>query len=79
MTIPNLLPRDLVTVMTMDGNLVQAEVVDIKRDRLQLVIVGKWLSDRQHKDARRSIQLTNIADIERTGRKPDPFAAIRAK
>jgi metal-sulfur cluster biosynthetic enzyme len=67
-TLDNLSPCDLVTIVTKDGKMVQAEVRQVKRDRIQLNIKGPWMSDRQFKDAYRSIQIKDLAAVVRTGR-----------
>lgn len=71
MSIGNLSPRDLVTIVTKDGHELQAEVVMVKRDRIQLNVVGPWLTDQQHRDAHQSVDFRNIATVRRTGRAED--------
>jgi hypothetical protein len=71
MSFENVNPKDVVTIVTKDGELLKADVVGIKRDRVQLRIIGPWLTERQIKDARRSVKFANVATVKRDGRKTD--------
>jgi hypothetical protein len=68
MILDNLSPGDLLIVQTKDGRSVEARLIQVKRTLLQLHVVGPWVTNRQSKDARRSIKFNDLAAVVRTGR-----------
>jgi hypothetical protein len=71
MSFENLNPKDVVKLVTTDGTELEADVISLKRDRIQLRVIGPWLTERQIRDARRSIKYADVARVTRLGRGSD--------
>ena len=75
----SLLPRDLVTIVTRGGLVFQAEVRQVKRDRVQLWVGGQMFTATQYRDSKVSIPFADVATVKHTGRKVDPAVAVTRK